>query len=84
MEQALLGETAAKLMDSLENDSRVNDGEIIAVGIIAIIQKDTSEGPMTFSRTMSNEDIHHRVLGLFREGYEVIASGIEHEDPDSD
>lgn len=75
MDQTILGETAAKLMDSLESDPRITGGEIIACGIIAIIQAETDDGPMTFARTMSTEDIHYRAVGLFREGYETVASG---------
>lgn len=71
MNQQLLGETTAKLMDSLGDDSRLDGGEIIAVGIVAIVQVDD----MTYTRTMSNEDIHHRALGLFREGFLTIERG---------
>lgn len=82
MDQSLLGETTAKLMDHL-SDSHLADGEIIAVGIVVIVQKETEEGPMTFTRTMSNEDIHHRVLGLFREGWLTIERGALPEEDES-
>lgn len=82
MDQTLLGEAAASLMDTIERDPTVANGKLLAVGIIAIIEGDDDDGdPMTFTRTHSTEKIHHRALGLFAEGLSTIQEGYN-ADPD--
>jgi len=84
MDQKLLGEATVKLMESLEKEGKFDDAEIIAVGIIVILAIDeTEDGPYTYTRTYSTEDVHFRAVGLFREGLQTIeARHIQEDDPD--
>jgi hypothetical protein len=86
MDQALLGDATVKLMESIEREGKFEDGKIIAVGVIAIIEQPDDDGAgMTYIRTYSTEEIHHRALGLFREAYLTIEQGHEAEpDPEDE
>lgn len=76
MDQTLIGESAAKMMDALDNDARVSDGKLIAVGIITVVEIETDKGNTTTEcRTYSTEEYHHRAVGLFTEGLESVQDG---------
>lgn len=76
MDQRLVGETAAKLMDYLAE----REGEIVAVALVACVEgRDGS-----YSVTEFSTDRTHEQLGLLHEGIRTIDEGKDTEDADAD
>jgi hypothetical protein len=81
MDQGLLGQATAELMDSIEGEEQFENAKLIAVGITVILERPSDETPddpeegETFCRTWSTERIHHRAVGLFRTGLMTIEDG---------
>lgn len=83
MDMTLLGETTAKLMDVIEKNPRFDeDAKIEAIGIVCVISaKDDDGDPMSYTRTLTSEELHYRQVGLLRAGLTTIEEGLV---PDSD
>ena len=77
--QNLIAEASMGIMDAI-NNAHFSDGTVIAVGIVAIIEKDE----MTYSRTYTTEKIFHRAVGLMLEGYEVVKDGRSADDDEEE
>lgn len=76
MDMTLLGETTAKMMDAIEENPRVRDGNLLAVGVVVVIDGEDEEGEkMTFTRTFTSEEVHYRALGLFDSALDTIRDG---------
>lgn len=74
----LLGETAAKCMEDLDESEALHGGEVLAVGIVVVIQTrdDTSA-----TRTYSSERVYYRQHGLFQAGLHCVESGQRYTPP---
>lgn len=75
LDTTLIGETAAALMGLLPEES---DGEIVAVGIVAIVD----DGDGTYTRVKCSRNLNFEQLGLFHAALEVVRSGWEVDDGD--
>lgn len=77
MDNQLIAEASMGIMDSI-NEAPFSDGELISVGIVAIVEKDG----FTFTRTYTTDKIYHHALGLMREGFLTIQNGHLPDDDD--
>lgn len=73
----LLGETTAECMDSIDADYGSEDGELVAVGIIAVIEQDDQ----TFTRIYTSRRTYFEQLGLYSAALECVRTG---DRPDDD
>ncbi|HEX5370059.1 MAG TPA: hypothetical protein VFY10_11645 [Dehalococcoidia bacterium] len=72
MDITLIGTTAAKLMDGIDN----RDGEVIAVALIALIAViDEDEGESTYTRVEFSHERRFEQLGLLHAGLDVVTDG---------
>lgn len=74
IDQALLGETVMKLMDTIETHPppmdegfTLDDVKLVSVGVVAVFDC----GDSTFVRIESSEEYHHRQIGLFQNALDV-------------
>lgn len=83
--QDLVAEASMGILDVLDQDSRLHDGKVIAVGIVCIVETQVNGSSHyeneTQTRVYTTERVYHRSLGLMREGYEVAKDGISSDDP---
>lgn len=83
IDQALIGQTVAKLMDDIEDD---HDGAtIIAVGIVVAIDHENA----TYTRIRCSDEVFYKQLGLFHSAVRAVEGGWERitpgdEDDDND
>lgn len=66
-----IGEVAASLMEDLPEEA---DGEIVAVGIVVVV--DTKDDGGSYTRIKTTHDIFYEQLGLFHAAIRVAESGI--------
>lgn len=77
---ALVGTTAAELMDSLPEDL---EGEIVAVGLVVVV--DVQDDDETYTRIKCSSERMFEQLGLFTAALDVVRSGYDPvDDEDSD
>lgn len=77
----MLGETAAKCMDGLESETEGVEGELVAVGIVAIYELGDDE---TRTRIFCSHERHFEHLGIFRAALECVEYGTESTGDDDD
>lgn len=75
IDSTLLGETAAKCMDSVSEMHWAGEGKIIACGIVVVVESEDES--QTYMRTFCSERIHHHQVGLFRAGLMTIEEGFQ-------
>jgi hypothetical protein len=73
IDSQLLGQTAARCMEYLDDHEALDGGELVAVGIVVLAQN--SEGTVTYTRTFSSEDMYYRQIGLYQAGIECVRDG---------
>ena len=76
IDQALLGSTVSKLMDTIEEDTPGegdNEGELTieAVGIVVVV----GDGSATWTRTFSSHTRRFEQLGIFASALECCKHG---------
>lgn len=84
IDTTLLGETAAKCMDSLDNlnDPDLEDGALIACAIVCVVRD--KEDSISFTRTYCSDDIHYRQVGIMAAGLNVVTNGSKPDDVEDD
>jgi hypothetical protein len=70
LDTSLIGQTAAQLMEDLPQEA---DGEIIAVGVVVIVDA----GESTYTRVKTSSDRFYEQLGVFHAALHVVASDDE-------
>ncbi len=78
----LLGQTAAKCMDSLEGVGGLDEGRLTAVAIIVICED--AEGGQTFTRTYMSDTHYYKQLGIIYAGLECLQDGTRFDPDDAD
>lgn len=76
--QNFVAEASMGVLDVLDNDQELEDGEIIAAGIVVVVQKDG----MTTNRVYTTDQERHRAIGLMYEGFKTVESGHTADIPD--
>jgi hypothetical protein len=72
IDTTLLGETAARCMESLDEKFEHEDAELRAVGIVVVTGRDAE----TWTRTFCSTEIHFEQLGLFTLAVDVVRDGV--------
>lgn len=82
IDTTLLGETAAKCMEYMDEAPALDGGEIVSCAIVVIAQSEDKTS--TFTRTFCSDEVHYRQIGIFTVGLECVSSGIKPTSPDED
>lgn len=80
IDTTLLGQQAARCMESLEEHDAMDGGKLVAVGII--VAAENAEGDMTITRTFCSDTTYYRQLGLFEAGLDCLKSGYRYGTPE--
>lgn len=80
IDTTLLGETAARCMESLDDKFTVEEGELYAVGIVVVCARDDA----TWTRTFCSTEIHFEQLGLFQLALDVARTGTAPDEDDDE
>lgn len=78
----MLGETAAKCMEYLDDHEALDGGHIVTVGIVVVAEN--AKGTQTFTRTFCSETLYYRQIGLMQAGIECVRDGFRQVDEDED
>lgn len=79
----LLGETAARCMEDMDEAEHLDGGKLISVGITVIAEG--PEGDSTFVKIYTSETMHYRQMGLYQAGLDCVKSGTRYSvGPDDD
>jgi hypothetical protein len=73
IDSQLLGETAAKCMEYLDEHEGLDGGEIHAVLIIVVAEN--ADRDTTFTRTFCSKTMYYEQLGLAGAGLECVKDG---------
>lgn len=76
METTLIGRTAAKLMDGIQD----REGEVVAVAIVTVIDED--DGESTYTRAEFSSERLYEQLGLLHAGISLVHNGVEPDEED--
>ena len=73
LDSRLLGETTARLMDTIEAEPVESDGEpeMVAVGIVVVV----SDGDNTYTRTFCSDVRAYQQIGLFDAALQCAREG---------
>jgi hypothetical protein len=85
MDLTILGETTAKLMDSIDHQPRFQEdgAKLLSVGIVVVIEAKGEDGEdQTFSRTFCSDSYHYQQLGLFSTAVDTIRDGFRPDEED--
>lgn len=79
IDTVLLGETAAKCMEYMDESEHLDGGHIVAVAIV-VVAENASES-QTFTRTFSSETMYYKQVGLMQAGIECVRDGFRQAAP---
>lgn len=80
IDSKMLGETAARCMEYMDDSEDLDEGEVLAVAIVVIAQN--KGGDMTMNRTFCSDTTYYRQLGILEVGLECVKDGYRHAAPD--
>jgi hypothetical protein len=80
VDTTLLGETAARCMESLDEKFDNEAVELYAVGIVVVCARDDE----TWTRTFCSTEIHFEQLGLFQLALDVARTGTMPDEDDGE
>lgn len=82
IDSTLLGQTAARLMESLDLDGKFDGGKLISVAIVAIAQDEPGE--TTYTRFFCSDDVFYQQVGILEAGLIALKEGWRVVSPDED
>lgn len=82
IDTTLLGQTAAKCMEYMDENEQMDGSTLISVGLIVIAE--SSDGETTFTRTFCSDERHYHQVGLMHMGMTCVLDGVKNAGPPSD